>query len=158
MKILSVIWIVLFCATLIFAGSQEAAAPKPGEKDRCAVCGMPVASFTNWISSVVFKDGTTSFFDGPKDMFQFLFDVPKYRKNATRQDIAKIFVTSYYTLQPIKAEEAFFVIGSDVAGPMGPEIVPFQTEKEASAFLKDHNGKQMVKFNEITPEVLAGIK
>ena len=52
------------------------------------------------------------------------------------------------------ARKVFFVLGSDVYGPMGVELVPLASEKAAKEFMKDHKGKRVLKFNEINAESL----
>jgi nitrous oxide reductase accessory protein NosL len=69
-------------------------------------------------------------------------------------DITAITVNDYYTLKPVDARTASFVIGSDVYGPMGKELVPFGKLADAHAFLKDHKGKMVLRFSDITPRVL----
>jgi len=53
------------------------AARPPGARDLCPVCGMVVAKYPNWIASVVWRDGHAHHFDGAKDMFKFLHDLPR---------------------------------------------------------------------------------
>ena len=65
------------------------------------------------------------------------------------KDITKILVTDYYSQKVIDAKEAFFVIGSDLLGPMGNELIPFAQESDAKTFSNDHNGKKIVKFDKI---------
>ncbi len=153
-------WTVLLVLMLLLAVSgqtAEADAPKPGPGDKCAVCGMFVAEFPNWISVVVFKDGTRTFFDGPKDMFRYLLDLKRYNPTKQAKDVADVFVTDYYTLAPVDGRKAWYVSGSDIHGPMGQELVPLGKEVDAKAFLKDHKGKKVLKFEDITPEVVAGL-
>jgi nitrous oxide reductase accessory protein NosL len=57
-------------------------------------------------------------------------------------------------MKSISAHDAFFVVGSEVYGPMGHELIPFATEADAEVFRKDHKGKQVLRFQEITPKVL----
>ena len=64
----------------------------------------------------------------------------------------------YYSLEFIDGRTAFYVEGSDVYGPMGKELVPFGREKDARQFLKDHKGKSLLRFGEITKEVLKGLQ
>jgi hypothetical protein len=45
----------------------------------------------------------------------------------------------YYSQELKPAEGLRFVEGSDVVGPMGPELVPVSTEN-AGKFARDHNG------------------
>ena len=75
-----------------------------------------------------------------------------YFKNGKKFD--KLFVSDYYKLRKIPAKEAFFVVGSDVFGPMGEEFVPFESEDGALNFAKDHGGKKLLKFDEIEESML----
>jgi len=71
-----------------------------------------------------------------------------------RKEIKKMTVSDYYTLEEISAKEAFFVLDSDIFGPMGRELIPFKIQKSAKAFMDEHHGKQMVKFSEITDKMV----
>jgi copper chaperone NosL len=50
------------------------------------------------------------------------------------------------------------VVGSDVHGPMGHELIPFSTRAGAESFLADHHGKQILSFAEITPELVEELR
>ncbi|MCX8087322.1 MAG: nitrous oxide reductase accessory protein NosL [Rhodocyclaceae bacterium] len=129
------------------------AIPKPGPKDLCPVCGMLVAKYPHWVATIVYKDGHAHHFDGAKDMFKFWFDPPKYAPGHAREQIASIWVTDYYNLQKIDAKTALYVIGSDVLGPMGHEFVPLATLADAEEFLKEHKGRRILRFGEVTREL-----
>jgi nitrous oxide reductase accessory protein NosL len=144
--------LLLFITLPVLAGGQTP--PKATATDKCMVCGMFVAKYPDWTGAIVFKDGVTRFFDGPKDLFTYYFAIKKYDPKRDRADIDNIWVKDYYTLSFIDARKAFFDIGSDVLGPMGRELVAFKSEADARAFLKDHSGKKMLQFKEITPEVM----
>lgn len=132
-------------------GTVLAADPRPPTaKDRCGVCGMFVAKYPNWVATVVFADRSQVFFDGPKDLFRYLINLEDYR--AENREISEVFVTDYYSTVLIDAKEAFFVSGSDVMGPMGPELVPHAKEAHAKTFVADHGGELISRFEEITPE------
>jgi nitrous oxide reductase accessory protein NosL len=139
---------VLMLAISAGVFAQEPAPPT--SSDRCAVCGMYVVNFPNWVGTIILTDGSQVFFDGPKDLFKYLLNLEKHDKNP--QDISKIFVTDYYRVQMIDARKAFFVIGSDVMGPMGPELVPFSTKEESETFVRDHSGERVLLFDEISME------
>ncbi len=49
----------------------------------------------------------------------------------------------------MKAEDVYFIIGSNIYGPMGHELIPVKGEAEAKAFWWDHGGKKLLKFDEI---------
>ncbi|MFZ4539966.1 nitrous oxide reductase accessory protein NosL [Propionivibrio sp.] len=127
--------------------------PKPGNKYLCPVCGMLVAKYPNWMAIVIYKDGHPHFFDGAKDMFKYLGDLPKYAPGHKAAEISGIWVTEFYGLTRIDARKAFYVMGSDVLGPMGHEFVPLESRSDAEDFLKEHKGKRILSFEQATPEV-----
>lgn len=127
-------------------------APRP--TDTCPVCGMFVTKYPNWIATVVWRDGQAVHFDGAKDLFFYLHQLPKYARGRTAADITAIAVTEFYDLRRIDARQAFFVVGSDVLGPMGHEFIPFASRSDAHEFLKDHRGTRIVRFADITLQVV----
>lgn len=139
----------------IATGLARASDPvKPTTKDKCPVCGMFVYKYPDWLAEIIFKDGTVVFFDGAKDMMKYYFNLKKYSPGKSIRDIAAIYVNEYYEMKLIDARKAFFVTGSDVYGPMGHELLPLNTKEDASAFMIDHRGKKVLRFEEITPAVI----
>ena len=137
------------------AAQADPLAPlQPGPKDKCPVCGMFVAKYPDWVAQVRYQDQKTVFFDGAKDFFKYLFKIKAYDPKRSADTISAIFVTDYYTLAPIDARKAFFVEGSDIYGPMGRELIPFETQDAAEEFMKDHKGKRILRFAEITPALI----
>jgi len=142
----------LLAAWASFAAAQ-APPPKPGPKDLCPVCGMLVSKYPNWVATIVYKDGHAHHFDGAKDMFKFWFDPAKYAAGHRREDMAALSVTDFYNLQAIDARKAWYVVGSDVLGPMGHELVPLATKEDAADYLKDHKGRRILRFDQVTKEL-----
>lgn len=136
------------------AWSQELQLPAPGSKDTCPVCGMFVSRYPDWVATVLYKDGHVHHFDGAKDLFKYLLNLPKYAPDHTQADIAVTGVTDYYGVKRLDARAAWYVIGSDVLGPMGHEPVPLATQAEAEEFQRDHKGKRILRFDELTPPAL----
>jgi nitrous oxide reductase accessory protein NosL len=130
---------------------------KPKSTDKCPVCGMFVAKYPDFVAEVLYKDGAYAVFDGAKDMFKYLFNPRTYAPSRNASDIAAIYVTDYYALALVDGRRAWYVLGSDVYGPMGRELIPFQAEKEARGFMADHKGKQVLPFAEVTPASLKGL-
>ena len=131
--------------------------PAPGPRDACPVCGMFPAKYPDWVATILWQDGLAVHFDGAKDFFKYLADLEKYAPGRTRDQIAGMGVTEYYGVTRVDAQEALFVIGSDVYGPMGHELVPLATEPDAADYMRDHAGKRLVGFAEVTPDMLAGL-
>ena len=138
--------------TLVHAGERKPI--KPGPRDKCPVCGMFVAKHPDWISEIIFKDGSYAVFDGAKDMFKYYFDLKKYHPSKSPGEVDSIYVTDYYDLTLIDGTKAFYVAGSDVHGPMGRELIPIKEEGGARGFQKDHKGKAVLRFKDVTPEVI----
>jgi nitrous oxide reductase accessory protein NosL len=113
---------------------------------------MYVEKYPNWTATVMFEDGSQVFFDGPKDLFKFLLDPGKYGRQES--SIADVFVTDYYTTKLLDARETLFVVGSDVMGPMGPELVPVANSGHAESFRADHGGDHVLTFDQVTPDVI----
>ena len=129
-------------------------ATKPSAKDKCPVCGMFVAEYPAFLAEIAYKDGFRAYFDGPKDMFRYYFEPDKYHPGRKTADIAAVYVTDYYSLEMIDGKQVFYVSGSDVMGPMGNELIPVSREPQARTFMEDHKGKALLRFNEVTLEIV----
>jgi copper chaperone NosL len=135
-------------------GAADIVVPKPSAKDKCPVCGMFVAKYHDWLAAVRFRDGSHAFFDGAKDMFKYLHDQKRYDPARKPGDIQAVAVMDYYGLAWIDARQAWYVLGSDVYGPMGRELIPLEREADAREFMKDHKGVKIIRYSETTPEVI----
>lgn len=131
--------------------------PAPGPRDTCPVCGMFVAKYPDWVATLLWDDGQAVHFDGAKDFFKYLADLAKYAPGKTVEQIAGMGVTEYYGVTLIEARAARYVIGSDVYGPMGHELVPLASDVDAADFLKDHAGKRELGFDDVTGALLTGL-
>ncbi|HTP66715.1 MAG TPA: nitrous oxide reductase accessory protein NosL [Geobacteraceae bacterium] len=152
--ILSFLFAVL--APLQSLAGQKDQQPPPASA-KCPICGMFVARYPEWVASLACKDGGRYYFDGPKDLFRFYMEPGRYVQSRKQDDIADIRVKDYYSLAPIDGRKAYYVIGGNVRGPMGRELIPFAGKSDAEGFMKDHSGKKVLRFNEITPAVLKGL-
>ena len=145
----------------LLAGVSEggaAAAPVTARPtDKCPVCGMFVAKYPDWIAQAIYRDGSYVVFDGPKDLFKYVFNPQTYAPTKHAADIAALYVTDYYSLALTDGKVAWYVAGSDVLGPMGRELVPLAAEKEARQFMVDHKGKRLLRFAEVTADVVKGL-
>jgi nitrous oxide reductase accessory protein NosL len=129
---------------------------KVSKDEKCPVCGMFVYKYPRWAAQIYYlKDNKKMHlsFDGVKDLMKFYFSPNKWG-NYKNININKIMVTDYYNQNAINGKKAFYVIGSDVFGPMGNELIPFKNKKQAEIFLKDHNGKKILTFSEITEKLV----
>jgi nitrous oxide reductase accessory protein NosL len=113
--------------------------------------------FADWNARIEFKDSTRMVFDGAKCMFKYYLNMKKYSPSRDQADVAAIFVKDYYGKTDIDARRAFFVTWGDVYGPMGHEPIPFEKEDDAKRFLKEHGGKDILRFNDISVNLLEAL-
>jgi copper chaperone NosL len=151
-KLLLCVSIFLLLVSSASAGKKNPVAP--ASKDKCPVCGMFVSKYTDFLAQIIFKDSSYALFDGTKDMFKYCLNIKAYNPSKTTADIDSLYVNDYYTLSPVDGLKAYFVIGSDILGPMGKELIPFGKEADAKAFMRDHRGKTILKFTEVTAATL----
>lgn len=149
------LWLTL-TSVLLLGGAlaEDLELPSPGPKDTCPVCGMFVAKYPEWIATVGYRDGHAHHFDGAKDLFKYLLDMPRWAPGHRAEDIVAIGVTEYYGLTLIDARKAWFVIGSDVLGPMGHELIPLASEGDAQEFMLDHSGRLILRFDDVHQSLL----
>ncbi len=124
------------------------------EDEKCPVCGMFTYKYPRWAAQIFYKHNNHEHhlsFDGVKDLMKFYFNPKKWGNYpiAKKENITKILVTDYYSQKGIDGTKAFFVIRSDVYGPMGHELIPFENEEDAKTFKADHRGKAIIKFEDI---------
>jgi copper chaperone NosL len=156
MKYVTILLLILALGVHASYGGEGKPAPV-SPKDKCPVCGMFVKKYPDWIARIIFKDGSYAVFDGAKDMFKYYLDPKKYRSSGKLLDMDPIYVTDYYGLAPVNGRTAWYVMGSEVYGPMGRELVPFEKKEDAAEFMKDHKGKAILRFGDVTLDILKGL-
>jgi copper chaperone NosL len=154
-RLTAAILIALFATSPAWGADQKFVKPSP--KDKCPVCGMFVAKYPDFVAQVLFQDGSYAVFDGAKDMFKFTLNLKKYAPAKRLEDISSIYVTDYYSLEPVDGFTAWYVVGSDVYGPMGKELIPFGKEADARGFMKDHKGKYLLHYKDVHSDLIRGL-
>jgi len=134
--------------------------PRPSKKDRCPVCGMFPYKYPYWMTGWVFKDGTKVFFCSPKCFFHALHNVSKYFPGKTRKDIKLLWVTDYYTAEPVRADapDVYYVVGTSLVGPMGYDVVPVKGREAAEILMRDYEGIAIKRLDEVTEEDIERVR
>ncbi|MBI4965468.1 MAG: nitrous oxide reductase accessory protein NosL [Desulfomonile tiedjei] len=130
---------------------------------KCPVCGMQVGGKDqqgvavnfkdgrvvgfHGVAAAVFKDGHVVGFDGARCLFVYNSVPQKY--NIDVSDIARQYVTDFATKKMIELPTAFLVLGSEVKGLMGYELIPFGDKAEAGKFATEYDGKWIVQLHEV---------
>lgn len=97
-----------------------------------------------WIAGGL-KNGRPVVFDSPRCMLTTLRD--------RRTVLTEPWVTEHYSQRRRPAGSVRYVQGSDVIGPMGPDLVPVEPAR-AETFRRDHRAVRVLTFEQITPTVL----
>ncbi|HMK33654.1 MAG TPA: nitrous oxide reductase accessory protein NosL [Desulfomonilaceae bacterium] len=122
----------------------------------CPVCTMKVETSSLGPAAVVFTDGKVVGFDTAGDLFRYVLEADKHTVDA--KNIKNVFITEYGTKNFVDGKKAFFVVGSDLQGSMGPEIAGFSKKEDAESFKTEHKGKSVVSYSQITLEDLKSKK
>jgi nitrous oxide reductase accessory protein NosL len=111
---------------------------------------MLVDERPRWIAGLNNAAGKQQRFCSPRCMFAWM-------RGPHGSGCTDPWVTEYYTQKIAKVDEVFFIVGSDVIGPMGKSLVPVAGKEEAERFLEDHLGERIVTADEVTLELLKEI-
>ena len=118
-------------------------------KDICPVCDMYPARYPQNKCQLQTKGGEVVHFCSTQCLFEYLknpqsYGMPELKVKAT-------WVVDYTTGKWIFAKNAYYVLGTEVRGPMGKEAYPFVNLEDARSFSKDHSGT-IKRFSEVTIE------
>ncbi len=130
---------------------------KPIKLDRsisCAVCGMIPVDFPGAKAQIHYKTGEVDSFCCTQEMFTFYLQ-PDRPKNITAVFVNNMGKADWNHPERhwISAEEAHYVLGGDVMGPMGETLVPFLELSDARSYVEDHGGK-IVRFDDVEMNML----
>ncbi|MGI9568485.1 MAG: nitrous oxide reductase accessory protein NosL, partial [Desulfobulbia bacterium] len=100
-------------------------------------------------------DGSTLHFCSTQCMVNFNAEPAKYVKDATKTKMA--WVTLFSDGMYESAFGGYYVVGTQVQGPMGMEAFPFKLKNNAEDYVTANGGK-IVGFSQLTPELVMGGK
>lgn len=125
------------------ASGQPLKAPRevPAEA-RCPVCGMFPARQRHWAAQVIFADGAVQYLDSPLSLFHFLQRVERYAPGRQARDIVATYVSDQQSGQWLDSEQAVYVHGSRLPGPMRAGNLPaFADRQQAERFIERMGGR-----------------
>jgi hypothetical protein len=135
--------LALATAAVVLAGASACK-----KEARCKNCGMRIDPTSQWRTELVAADGAVVAFDTTRCALQ------SWRSGKT--PAKSVRVQDYYDRKERDGNDVRFVIGGDVVGPMGPDLVPVDPAR-VSKFMQDHAADRALRLDEVTPEVLASI-
>lgn len=131
------------------SGQQGQPAQQQGAATRCKHCGMKIDPTSAWRAELVAADGSVLAFDTPRCA------LTQWRTG--KSQAVTLRVQEYYERKWRNADELRFVLGGDVVGPMGPDLVPVDPSR-ATKFIQDHGADRALRLDEVTTDVLNNIK
>lgn len=130
----------------LIAGLVVALAACRAKGERCARCGMVIAPKSAWEAELTSDKGDVTRFDTPRCAIRaFRAAAPSPR--------VELRVHEFYTGEMRSAKDVVFVVGSDLVGPMGPELVPVDPAR-AQKLTADHAGKRTLTLDAVDERVL----
>jgi len=122
----------------------------------CLVRHLKVYKEPKWVVKIEVRNGKTVYFSSPKSMFEFYYRPGKWFDVGVKseRDFSKIVATDYVTMKPINAETAFYVYGSSETSPAGDDLPAFGSKEAAEKFVKEYNGKRILKFDEVSDALI----
>lgn len=134
---------------LLALGAVASCNQKPTEA-RCGFCGMKIAQDSAWRAEVKRPDGKTDPFDTPRCAFGAVIKGDEPAGSVVR-------VQEFYDRTWQDSSQVKFAIGSDVAGPMGADLVPL-LPAHADKFAHDHAATKVVPGNDVNGAVLSELR
>ncbi len=155
----------------IGGGGQAPAAISLTTEHTCDVCGMVIPNHPGPSTEVFYADRQPSGHDNPArfdstwEAFQYDFerrDRGWKRRAFYVTDYSSVdyellteggdtLISTHPTAEAfVDASSVTFVVGSDVNGAMGKDLVAFSKRADAESFSQDHGGK-LAQFGDVTP-------
>lgn len=109
---------------------------------------MRIPPGSHWATGALDANGHALAFDTPGCLF-------RYRASSRGPGLHDAWVTEYYGPAGVRtnATAVQFVVGSDVPGPMGPDLIPVDPSR-VEAFRRDHHAREAYAFDAVTADVL----
>lgn len=123
----------------------------PVDQDRCPVCNMIPSKYPKFNAQLIMADKKRYHFCSTQCLFEFMQDPRKH--GATTGEVGDVWLHDQVSGRYIFGRNAYYVVGSKVHGPMGPEAIAFDLKSEAAEFTKANNG-QVLKFEKVTPAAI----
>lgn len=124
--------------------------------DECHVCGMIITNFDGPKGqAITVREQATRKFCSTRDMFSWVLQPENAKRDHTLyvHDMAQTDWEHPDDTALIDAREAFFVVGSERTGAMGPTLASFASENSALEFANEFGG-EVVKFQDVTMQHL----
>jgi copper chaperone NosL len=153
-----VVILVVFALGLSACGKTETATVQPMSLTQGASCsldGMLLMDYPGPKAQIHYDHGDPDFFCDTVEMFS-IYLRPEQQKRITAVYTHDMGKASWEAPREewIDATKAFYVIGSNKLGGMGPTLASFARQEDAQAFAKVNGGK-VLRFEEVTIDMVS---
>jgi len=133
---------------LIVLPTVVCAEPKKIAPDKqCPVCGMYPARYPRFNCEIIFNDGSYEAFDSALCLLTYLLFPEKIQVKP--KPVSEIFFKDYLKSKWLEADRTYFVIGSDLTGPMGKEFIAVDSLAAAKRLKKDEHGRDIISYKSL---------
>jgi nitrous oxide reductase accessory protein NosL len=143
--------------------------------DTCDVCGMVIPNHPGPSSEIFYADQepnghpNPARFDSTWEAFQFDFAREDWERQAfyvtdyssvdyeIRTDDGQKLISTHPQKEAfVGAETVTFVVGSEVVGAMGKDLIAFSEASDAESFRDEHGG-ELATMDDVTPTMIGGL-
>ncbi|MBT3226024.1 MAG: hypothetical protein HN580_11060 [Deltaproteobacteria bacterium] len=140
---LMALWLVLAgCSGVSSSGPRLIETHK-----ECPLCGMIPAKYPLFNCQIVFEDESYEAFDSAAGLLIYLYFPDK--TGFPVKKVSQIFFKDYLSEKWIDSNTTWFIVGSEILGPMGIEFLAVSSEKSALELKKQEKGAAIVSFQKV---------
>lgn len=122
---------------------------EPGSETRCPVCGMYPARYPEHHCQLSTADGTHHHFCSSQCLIHFTAAPEKYGEKAVK--VKSVWMVPSPDFGYEYAMGLYYLVGSDMMGPMGREALAYRSKAAAESAAKEHGGR-VLRFQDLTPK------
>jgi len=140
--------LIVICALFMGCSGSSGTDPRNVEAHKeCPLCGMIPAKYPLFNCQIIFDDGTYEAFDSAAGLLVYLYFPDKTGFEVKK--VRKIYFKDYLEQKWLDADKTWFVLGSEILGPMGIEFLPVSSEKLAMELKTKEQGAAIIPFNKV---------
>ncbi len=116
-----------------------------------AVYLLPLKKYQKWLTQAELENGKKVQFVSVKSMMTVYQHQAYFKKNKfIDANITKIYVQDFTSGRKVDAKDAVYLFGSNVVGPHGDDLIPFENMNNAKLFMLKNSGTKILKFNKLS--------
>ncbi len=113
----------------------------------CPLCGMIPARYPQFHCQLVLKNGDYVAFDSATGLLTYLLFPDKTGMEPGK--VSQVYFKDYVTEAWIPSDQTYFVVGSEIMGPMGIEFLAVDSEENALAVKRQEKGELIIQYQQI---------